>query len=81
MEEIRHYRDQSDQFYDVPELFLQTHLGKDLPKTEQLVVFEPLEPLMNDYLGREYYECQRFYNSFFHWDSRRDGDIIVYCRN
>ena len=38
--------------------------GKDLPKTEQLVVFEPLEPLMNDYLGREYYECQRFYNSF-----------------
>ena len=81
MEEIRHYRDQSDQFYDAPELFLQTHLGKDLPKTEQLVVFEPLEPLMNDYLGREYYECQRFYNSFFHWDSRRDGDIIVYCRN
>ncbi|EMG47891.1 hypothetical protein G210_1634 [Candida maltosa Xu316] len=79
LEEIKQYRDESDQFYDAPESFLQTHLGVDLPYPQHLVVFEPLESLMNELKG--YHECQRFFNSYFHWDSRRNGDVIVYCRD
>ena len=41
-----------------------THLGKDLPKTKQLVVFEPLEPLMTDYLGRSIMNAKGFTIAF-----------------
>ncbi|KAG7660332.1 GPI10 [[Candida] subhashii] len=80
-EEISSYRDESDQFYDSPLEFLQLHLGNDLPYPEYLIIFQPLEQLIDENLGDEYYQCQRFFNSYFHWDSRRSGDIIVYCRD
>lgn len=47
----------------------------DLP--DRIVVFEPLKQLMDSY--GEYHVCQRFFNSYFHWDSRRHGDVLVYC--
>ncbi|RCK64927.1 GPI mannosyltransferase 3 [Candida viswanathii] len=81
MEEIRAYRDESDQFYDSPKGFLDAHLGADLPYPEHLVVFEPLEGFINEELGVTYHECKRFFNSYFHWDSRRNGDVIVFCKN
>lgn len=45
----------------------------------RIIIFEPLEPLMDSYLDMHYVQCQRFFNSYFHWDSRRTGDVIVYC--
>ncbi|RLV93505.1 GPI mannosyltransferase 3 [Spathaspora sp. JA1] len=78
VQEINEYRDQSDQFYDSPQEFLQLHLGNDLPYPNQIIVFEPLESLMNNSL-HDYHLCKRFFNSYFHWDSRRSGDVLVYC--
>ncbi|EGW31129.1 glycosyl phosphatidylinositol synthesis [Spathaspora passalidarum NRRL Y-27907] len=80
LDQINEYRDQSDQFYDSPREFLQRHLGKDLPYPDKIIVFEPLESLMNDYL-HDYHLCQRFFNSYFHWDRRRSGDVLVYCND
>lgn len=46
-----------------------------------LVFFEALEetivPILKD---TPYRECKRFFNSYFHEDPRRRGDVIVYCR-
>lgn len=70
---IRQYRDESDQFYDNPEAFLK---GKQLP--EKLVVFESLEPLMEKIPS--YTQSHRLFNSYFHWDGRREGDLIIYSR-
>jgi phosphatidylinositol glycan class B len=47
---------------------------------EYLVFFQHLEPIMQTVLqGSTYRECERFFNT--HWidDSRRFGDVIVYC--
>ena len=81
LEEVKAYRDQSDQFYDSPKEFIDAHLGQDLPFPQHLIVFEPLQELINEQLGGQYSECKRFFNSYFHWDSRRNGDVVVFCRN
>ena len=55
---------------------------------EYLVVFQALdEEFLREYMetelskdGIEYVEWKRFFNSFWHWDSRRSGDVIVYKR-
>ncbi|KSA00156.1 GPI mannosyltransferase 3 [Debaryomyces fabryi] len=89
LEEIRSYRDESDQFYDNPTEYLRNHFllfsesrnmdSKNWPS--RLIIFQPLENFMNDFLrGSNYFECERFFNSYFHWDDRRKGDIIVYCQ-
>ncbi|KAI8926169.1 Alg9-like mannosyltransferase family-domain-containing protein [Entophlyctis helioformis] len=40
-----------------------------------------LTPLLSDvFQGSNYRECARFFNSHFHDDSKRNGDIVVYCR-
>lgn len=45
-----------------------------------LVFFEQLEPVMRTYLGQTGYgECWRGFNSHFHDDWRRKGDVVVWC--
>ncbi|KAH7380020.1 Alg9-like mannosyltransferase family-domain-containing protein [Pyrenochaeta sp. MPI-SDFR-AT-0127] len=47
---------------------------------QNLVFFEQLEPTMRQYLdGTRYRECWRGFNSHFHDDHRRVGDVIVWC--
>jgi len=50
---------------------------------ERLVMFEVLErEVLKGYLGEEeskYRSCARFFNSHFHDDKRRKGDVVVYC--
>lgn len=70
---VKAYRDESDRFYDDPDTFLTT-----IEWPDRIVVFSPLEPLMARY---PYSECHREFNSVFHWDDRRSGDMIVYCRD
>lgn len=48
---------------------------------EYLVFFEQLEPVMRILLkGSRYHECWRGFNTHFHDDSRRKGDVIVWCQ-
>lgn len=92
--EVESYMDESDIFYDNPEKFLYQNLppvfnkGLRSPGKEykyewptHLVVFQDLEPFISNYLkDSPYVECERFFNTYFHWDDRRRGDVIVYCK-
>ncbi|KAK9240391.1 Alg9-like mannosyltransferase family-domain-containing protein [Lipomyces kononenkoae] len=90
--ELATYRDEADQFYDDPALFLRTHFpplrANDTQLTKfrydwpsHLVVFGVLEEFLVSYAGDEYAECQRFFNSHFHEDPRRRGDVVVFCKH
>lgn len=47
---------------------------------QNLVFFQQLEPIMKEYLdGTKYRECWRGFNSHFHDDHRRVGDVLVWC--
>ncbi|KAF8425651.1 Alg9-like mannosyltransferase family-domain-containing protein [Tirmania nivea] len=49
---------------------------------ERLVMFEVLEKVLREYWGGDdsrYRSCARFFNSHFHDDKRRKGDVVVYC--
>ncbi|CAK7900712.1 GPI mannosyltransferase 3 [[Candida] anglica] len=93
MDSIKKYRDESDQFYDDPVTFINENfphltqeinipeMGKKYSWPSRLVVFEPAEDIVTNHLGDKYSECHRFFNSYFHWDDRRTGDVIVYCAN
>lgn len=73
------YRDELDRFFDDPDKFLR-ELGPPATWASHVVVFEPMEAVVAQYLGPEYRQCERFFNSYFHWDPRRRGDIIMFCR-
>lgn len=74
-ENIRAYRDELDRFFDNPAQFLKT---LPYPWPTHLVIFQPMQHVIDTQLPH-YKPCKRFFNSYFHWDSRREGDIIVYC--
>ena len=47
---------------------------------EYLIFFETLQPSLTPILlGTNYSECWRGWNSYFHDDSRRKGDMVVWC--
>ncbi|KAH3674788.1 hypothetical protein WICMUC_002991 [Wickerhamomyces mucosus] len=92
--ELESYMDESDIFYENPNLFLFHNLPPPFNKNlrtpgreykyewpTHLVFFEALEPILKEYLkDSPYEECKRFWNTLEHWDSRRQGDVIVYCK-
>ncbi|CAN6616176.1 hypothetical protein TRVA0_006S02476 [Trichomonascus vanleenenianus] len=71
------YLDEADLFYEDPIAFLDTHI-KTWPS--HLVFFEALEPTVRTYLATRssYIPHRRFFNSHFHDDWRRRGDVVVY---
>jgi phosphatidylinositol glycan class B len=74
--------DEADQFYLNPIKFLQQHQQDRIWPTSHLVLFENLLPQVQDYLKEQgYTECQRFFNSHFHDDARRRGDVVVLCHH
>jgi phosphatidylinositol glycan class B len=49
---------------------------------QNVVFFEQLEPVIKEVLGRSAYrECWKGFNTHFHDDSRRVGDVVVWCRD
>ncbi|KAJ5914746.1 hypothetical protein N7504_003629 [Penicillium tannophilum] len=94
------YRDEADQFYDDPTLFLQEKMAgglrylprqpsyvTGLPSTspvlhewpDYLIFFAQLEPTMHSLVRGSYAECWRTWNTAWHDDWRRRGDIVVWC--
>lgn len=81
LENVKSYRDELDRFYDDPVGILNSDIGTpERPWPSHLVIFAHMEDVVSTFLGLSYYECGRFFNSYFHWDPRRWGDIIVYCK-
>lgn len=72
------YRDIADQFYDDPLEFLDTHFPGDYVWPSHLVIFEHMDPIIKGYLEPYYAKHATFFNSHFHDDYRRRGDVIVY---
>ncbi|KAI9751639.1 MAG: Aminopeptidase 2 mitochondrial [Chaenotheca gracillima] len=60
--------------------------GKEHTKSwpDYLIFFEASETVIAEYLSSEqpnvYHECWRGFNTHWHDDSRRQGDVIVWCR-
>ncbi|KAI8987324.1 Alg9-like mannosyltransferase family-domain-containing protein, partial [Mycotypha africana] len=78
------YLDEADQFYANPINFIEQHQKDRVWPPTYLILFDAL--LTNNseleiYLKQQqgYKECQRFFNSHFHDDPRRRGDVIVFC--
>ncbi|KAK0249872.1 glycosylphosphatidylinositol anchor biosynthesis [Friedmanniomyces endolithicus] len=60
------------------ELRHEDHARRTWP--EYLVFFEQLEPIMSGMLeGTVYDECWRGFNTHWHDDRRRRGDVVVWC--
>ena len=79
------YVDEADEFYADPPAFLQRHVGaeKRYSWPDRLVVFEALGNVWDGAGGGDgegYVECWRGFNSHWHDDWRRRGDVVVYCR-
>ncbi|KAI8644138.1 Alg9-like mannosyltransferase family-domain-containing protein, partial [Parasitella parasitica] len=73
--------DEADQFYANPTKFLETHQQDRVWPTTHLILFDNLIPEIREYLDKQgYRECQRFFNSYFHDDKRRRGDVVVFCQ-
>lgn len=73
------YLDQSDRFYRNPAAIL-TKLDAG---TSHLVIFEALLQREGVSVVLEksgFVECWRTFNSHWHMDARRRGDVLVYCR-
>ncbi|KAG0360127.1 glycosylphosphatidylinositol anchor biosynthesis [Podila minutissima] len=84
------YEDESDIFYKNPEAFMISRSSK-VPESRNskstygdashLLLFDVLVPTLKPWLtSNGYNECARFFNSHFHDDSRRRGDVVVYCK-
>jgi GPI mannosyltransferase 3 len=87
------YVDEADAFFVDPSLFLRTRFtppplpGKKTQRPankrqwpDYIVFFEQLQPVLDDVLeGSGYVECWRGFNTHWHDDWRRNGDVIVWC--
>lgn len=87
------YLDEADQFYADPGLWIaenmatlkgfQTRKTRTVPRREwpdNIVFFEQLEPVIKKSLGNtRYRECWRTFNSHWHDDWRRKGDVVIWC--
>ncbi|KAJ3190186.1 hypothetical protein HDU85_000477 [Gaertneriomyces sp. JEL0708] len=90
------YVDEADMFYQDPRGFIRnrfhegqildyrtsnTNVSNSIQWPSHVVLFEALLPEVQDILvEKQYSECARFFNSYFHDDSRRKGDVVIYCR-
>ena len=89
------YLDEADQFYADPTTWIATHMGgvgmnitnrgvdgiEKRPWPDNVVFFEQLENVVKERLRSSTYgECWRGFNTHFHDDWRRQGDVIVWCR-
>jgi phosphatidylinositol glycan class B len=81
------YLDEADQFYADPVAWLARSMSDDTVDAskrvwpDKLVFFEQLEPIVGTTLAKKgYAECWRGFNSHWHDDSRRVGDVVVWCK-
>jgi len=77
------YVDEADQFYADPKAFAEKFVGdgKRYEWPERLAVFEALvkEDGGRSLWDGRYEECWRGFNTHWHDDDRRKGDVVVFC--
>jgi GPI mannosyltransferase 3 len=87
------YLDEADQFFANPKRWMREHMADPIssqldpaqgqrPWPEQVIFFEQLLPEIESHLkGSAFRECWRGFNTHWHDDWRRKGDVIVWCRD
>lgn len=85
-QDTRDYMDEADIFYDDPVDFMANQM-RGWP--DRLILFEslldthsksnPSVSVSQVLEEKGYSECKRFFNSHFHDDTRRRGDVLVFC--
>lgn len=83
------YMDEADVFYDNPQAWLKSNMGSHeshlRPWPEYLVFFEQLEETLSQYLRNvdteKYEEAWRGFNTHWHDDRRRHGDVVVWRKS
>lgn len=78
--EVSIYRDEADQFYDNPVLFLK-ELHDSAPFYGYVATFSSSKEELEYFWRTErqpYHLERRWFNSHFHDDSRRRGDVLLY---
>lgn len=73
------YLDEADQFYWNPTQFLEKTVPAVHDWPSHVVFFDNLRPVIDGFFT-DYREVARFFNSHFHEDRRRYGDVVVYAR-
>ncbi|KAG0244077.1 glycosylphosphatidylinositol anchor biosynthesis [Actinomortierella wolfii] len=76
------YKDESDLFYEDPVSYMDSHnIGQ---AESHIIIFEDLwntfPATKTWFVDHGYQECARFFNSHFHDDSRRRGDVVALCK-
>lgn len=86
---IDNYRDESDQLFDDTSLFIHENFPHSINDPQgrykyewpdKLVIFQAFDEIQPILEQKGYHQCKRIFNSYFHWDDRRRGDIIIYCK-
>ncbi len=78
------YRDEADRFYDDPVGFLKREVNSnERPWPRYVVGFEGIEDVLRQYYesemkGFKVKEKWRTFNSHWHDDDRRRGDVVVW---
>lgn len=87
MEERETYMDEADVFYDSPLHWISQNMGDRFPDSrpwpQYLVFFEQLEPIVSPLISGDYpdyEEVWRGFNTHWHDDSRRKGDVLMWRR-
>lgn len=93
MAERESYVDEADRFYNDPISFMRNKIGDYSPKHNEhslrywpdyLVFFAQLEDILRSSIegssSKVYKECWRGFNTHWHDDWRRKGDVVVWCR-
>lgn len=78
--EQSHYRDEADRFYDAPESFLRGDV-RDHGTPDYYATFEASQQVLEQHWTRQgqvFHLERRWFNSHFHDDWRRKGDVLLY---
>lgn len=79
-EEKLTYVDEADEFYADPNAWMGREMGREGREWPMyLVFFEALQGVVKDLAAERYEECWRGWNSHWHDDWRRKGDVVVWC--
>lgn len=83
---IHEYQDESDQMLQNPQKFMFQNFPPSIDSIspskyhwpETIVIYEAFDEMASILRGYGYFQSDRIFNSYFHWDERRRGDLLIF---
>lgn len=87
-ETLENYRDESDQMFDDPDQFIKLNFPETIDSLvsskyswpSHLIIYENFKQMDTILRDVGYKRCHEIFNSYFHWDDRRRGNLVIYCK-